>query len=249
MSKKLFSFGEFIYRTSFPLYFILYSFYKKISDKKEMELFKKIIKPGDVILDIGANIGLYSSYFSRLCGKTGTVHSFEPDVTNFKNLKKVTSNLSNVSINHVAVSDSNKPLKIYTSHRLNVDHRTYPVDTYSTSYEVPATSIDDYVQNKYKVNIIKIDIQGAEFPALTGMTETLKANPEVIIFMEICPSALRDFGVEIKTIFDFLHSLGFFVFDYSLNKISTAATSKYAQYADDAFENVIISKEIPSGLK
>lgn len=216
-----------------------------MSDKKELELFQKIIKPGSVILDIGANIGLYTSYFSKLAGPNGKVHSFEPDVTNFKNFKKVTAKLSNVVGNHSAVSDSNVPLKIYTSHRLNVDHRTYPVDEYSTSYEVPATSIDAYVNGKYKVDIVKMDIQGAEYPALMGMKETLLSNPDLILFMEICPSALRDFGVEMKTIHQFLSSLGFSIFDYSFHRIEEAELKKYDSYADDAFENVIIAKNIP----
>ena len=216
-----------------------------MSDKKELELFQKIIKPGSVILDIGANIGLYTSYFSKLAGQNGKVHSFEPDVTNFKNFKKVTAKLSNVVGNHSAVSDSNVPLKIYTSHRLNVDHRTYPVDEYSTSYEVPATSIDAYVNGKYKVDIVKMDIQGAEYPALVGMKQTLQSNPHLILFMEICPSALRDFGVEMKIIHQFLSSLGYSIFDYSMHRIEEAKLKKYDSYADDAFENVIIAKNIP----
>lgn len=245
MSKGLFSFGEFLYKKSFPLYFFLYSFYKKISDKKELELFQKIITPGSVILDIGANIGLYTTYFSKLAGKNGSVHSFEPDVTNFKNFKKVTAKLQNVLGNHSAVSDSNAPLKIYTSHRLNVDHRTYPVDEYSTSYEVPATSIDSYINGKFKVDIIKMDIQGAEYPALLGMKETLKSNPDLILFMEICPSALRDFGVEMKTIHSYLSSIGYSIFDYNFQRIEENELKKYDSYADDAFENVIIAQKIP----
>jgi FkbM family methyltransferase len=246
MSKLLFSFGEFLYRKNFTLYLLFYSVYKKIADKKELSLFQKIIKPGDTVIDIGANIGLYTKYFSKLCGDKGTVHSFEPDTTNFDYFKRVTKDLKNVIGNYSAVSDSNNPLKIYTSHRLNVDHRTYPVDEFATSYEVPATSIDNYVSGKFKVDIIKMDIQGAEYPALVGMTNTLKANPNIIVFMEICPSALRDFGVNVQTIYSFLFSQGFLVFDENKNKIEEKDLTKYDSYVEDQFENVIIARKTPT---
>ncbi len=214
-------------------------------DKKELDLFRKIIKPGAVVLDIGANIGLYTRYFSELIGAKGSVHSFEPDTTNFTYFKRVTKNLKNVHGIYSAVSNNNEPLKIYTSHRLNVDHRTYPVNEFATSYEVPAISIDNYVNGNFKVDIIKMDIQGAEYPALLGMEKTLTENAEIVLFMEICPSALRDFGVEVSKIFSFVERLDFLVFDSNKKRITSSDLKKYDSYVEDQFENVIISRTLP----
>jgi FkbM family methyltransferase len=245
ISKLLFSFGEFLFRKNFTVYLFFYSFYKKMVDKKELGLFRELIKPGDTILDIGANIGLYTKYFSELAGPKGTVHSFEPDTTNFNYFKRVTKNLSNVHGIYSAVSNNNTPLKIYTSHRLNVDHRTYPVDEFASSYEVPATSIDAYVNQQFKVDVIKMDIQGAEYPALLGMEKTLLSNPNIVLFMEICPSALRDFGVDVNTIYNFIEGIGFQIFDSNRNLISRGDLKKFDSYVEDQFENVIISRINP----
>lgn len=239
--------SEFLYQKKFNLYFKIYSFYKRLIDKNEIFFLKKIIKPGFVVLDLGANIGYYSSLFSNLTGHSGFVHSFEPDKTNFNNLKKVTSELKNITLNNKAVSDSDKPLKLYTSHRLNVDHRTYPVDQFSKSYQVEAISIDMYVKKKYKVNFIKMDIQGAEYPALLGMKETLLDNPDVIVLMEVCPSQLKQFGIDVETIFKFTYNLGFNIYDYNF-QILSSETISYTTYTKDQYENVIIAKQIPSYL-
>ena len=72
----------------------------------------------------------YAEIFSGIVEFEGKVHCFEPDVTNFKHLKKRCNALSNVSINNKAVADKTQTLKIYTSKKLNVDHRTYKPDDY-----------------------------------------------------------------------------------------------------------------------
>ena len=241
----LFYFGERLYRTNFKVYYSLYSFYKKITDRHERRLISQLIKPGAVVLDVGANIGFYSVYFSGLAGGNGMVHCFEPDDLNFEHLKELTKNLSNVRLNKKAVTDSSQPLKLYKSHRLNVDHRTYPVDEYETSYEVQATSIDQYVNGKYKVYFIKMDIQGAEYPALKGMKETLFANPDIVLLMELAPPVLKEAGASVRAIFEFIHSLDFKLFDFNSKEITGVDVSKYDAYTRDQFENVIVSKRPP----
>ena len=245
----LFSFSEFLYKRNFSLYYRLYSFYKTRQDKSELNLFKKIIKPGTVVIDIGANVGFYSNYFSKLTGSSGVIHCFEPDALNYKYLEKTTSSLNNIHLNNKAVTEDDKSLTLYTSHRLNVDHRTYPVNEYAKSYEVKATSIDNYVNGKYKVDFIKMDIQGAEYPALIGMQKTLQSNPEILLLMEIAPSALKEFGTTPKAIFDFVHSIGFHLYDFDLRELMEKDTAKYDAYKMDEFENVIIAKQIPSFLQ
>jgi hypothetical protein len=78
--------GKFLYKNAFPIYNGLYPVFKRKQDALELRIIRSIVKPCFNILDIGANIGFYTKVFSELVGSSGSVHAFEPDITNFKYL-------------------------------------------------------------------------------------------------------------------------------------------------------------------
>jgi FkbM family methyltransferase len=83
------------------------------------------VSPGSVV-DVGANIGIYSEFLARCVGPGGVVHSFEPDPTHFARLRASLSGLANVRLNQIAVSDKTGESLLYLSDELSVDHRVYP---------------------------------------------------------------------------------------------------------------------------
>jgi FkbM family methyltransferase len=243
----IFYLSDFLYKYFFSIYRILYKYYKNQNDKFEIELLEKIIRPGFNIIDIGANIGFYSLLFTNLTGKKGNVHCFEPDLTNFNHLKKAVKKSTNVIINNKAISDRDGLLTFYTSHRLNVDHRTYPVEKYKSTYQVDSISIDKYIDSKYKVDFIKMDIQGAEFPAFKGMEATLRNNQDIIVFMEIMPSGLKSFGVTVNTVISYIRSLGFIIYlikNKTVSLLEDADIQKYELYKEDDYDNLILSRNL-----
>lgn len=125
-------FADFLFKYFFFLYQPLYFFYKKKRDLLEITYYKKYIKPGNVVLDIGGNIGFTTSIFSKLVEPNGKVISFEPDKTNFKHLSNLVKGkkLKNVDLVNKAVSINSKPTNIYLSNRLGVDHRTWRIATF-----------------------------------------------------------------------------------------------------------------------
>ena len=92
-----------------------------------VEYFKKIIKKGDIVLDLGANIGYYTLIFAKLVGEVGHVFAFEPDPSNFELLSKnVKENKhENVTLIQKAVSDKNEKIKLYVSKRDLASHRIF----------------------------------------------------------------------------------------------------------------------------
>jgi len=202
--------GNILFRNFFPLYNILYPRFKNRQDAEEIEFLSKTIKPGDTILDIGANIGFYSKILAGLTGPAGKVYCFEPDSVNFSHLLRNTKTIDSkthgtiIPINK-AVAETTKTLKLYTSKLLNVDHRTYKVDNFENEISIPATSIDDFVSSSgnVKVDFIKMDIQGFELSALKGMVNTLRANPEICILMEFWPYGLTKAGTPFEDFFLF----------------------------------------------
>lgn len=200
--------GNILFKHFFPIYNVLYPIFKNRQDADEIRYLKSVIKPGDTILDIGANIGFYSKILSDCVGKDGKVHSFEPDRINFKHLKNNVSAYQNIILVNKAVSDKAGTLNVYKSKDLNVDHRTYPIGDYEAIESIEAVSIDDYLNNGWKVNLIKMDIQGFEVSALKGMKGTIAANPDLLLLLEFWPYGLHEAGSSVAEFCTVLYNLG-----------------------------------------
>lgn len=200
--------GNFLYKNFYPVYNVVYPIFKNRQDAEEINWLKQTIKPGDTILDIGANIGFYSKILSNCVGSGGKIHAFEPDTTNFKHLSNNLKGFTNVVLNNMAVSDAPGEIKIYRSKDLNVDHRTYPVGDYESVDIIKAISIDAYIDGAFKVDLIKMDIQGYEVAALNGMAKTIENNPQIRLLLEFWPHGLHAAGNTVALFYETITNLG-----------------------------------------
>lgn len=160
----------------------------------ETRLVKEIVKDGNNVLDIGANIGYYSLIFSKLVGARGRVFAFEPDPENFNLLKKniAVNQCKNVALEQKAISDKGGKIRLYMHGSNKAGHRTYDSRDGCRSIEVEAISVDDYFKNfNKKVDFIKMDIEGAEWLALKGMKSFLEKNKNTRIMTEFWPGAFK----------------------------------------------------------
>ena len=200
-----FGLGNKLYQHAFPIYRPLYRAYKACSDRAERRLLRKVLFPGAVVVDAGANIGIYSRFLSRCVGPTGTVHSFEPSPENFKRLHAMTRKLSNVRASQVAVGARSGSSELYISDQLNVDHRTYSAEGNSRrSIPTEMVALDDYFKAGERVDLVKIDVQGYELHALRGAKRVLQENPDINLLLEFWPSGLEQSGVHWDELIDTL---------------------------------------------
>jgi FkbM family methyltransferase len=175
----------------------MYYFLGTITNQDEDErplamLLTRVIREGDTFLDIGANVGFYSFFVGPLCGPTGTVHAFEANPLLIQHLKRsadFNKPRANIVVNPVAVgSEGNKTLQLYDPERIG-GSSLYQLEWLNTgrSVTVPLTTIDDYVrQNRLtRIDVVKIDIEGAELDAFRGMQETFRTCPPAIILCEL----------------------------------------------------------------
>ena len=169
-----------------------------IHEEFETELVKKEIKPGDVVLDIGANIGYYTLIFAKLVGENGRVFAFEPDPTNFALLKRNVeiNGYKNVVLIQKAVSNKSGKLRLYLSENNKGDHRIYNSHDGRKFIDIESVKLDDYFNHNVKIDFIKMDIQGAEGGAIQGMSKLLEKNVSVKIISEFWPAGLKRFGIE-----------------------------------------------------
>jgi FkbM family methyltransferase len=160
-------------------------------EKETVAVFKKIIRPGMTVVDIGAHIGYYTSLFAKLVGPQGRVYAFEADSDNFNILKKNTERLHNVVLVPQAVSDHDGFVKFYKTNNTGC-HSIIPQDQ-AKVVEVATTAIDSYMTREKieRVDVIKIDIQGGEPMAFTGMQKLFNQTNDLSIIMELSPGDLK----------------------------------------------------------
>lgn len=189
------SVGNRVYEHAFPIYRPLYRAFKVYADRAERQLLRKILFPGAVVVDAGANIGIYSEFLSRCVGPTGVVHSFEPSPDNFKRLRAATDKLSNVRLSQAAVGEHSGNSELYLSDKLNVDHRVYVADgNLRRTVPIEMVALDDCFKPGERMDLIKMDIQGYELHALRGANRVLEDNADITLLIEFWPYGLRQAG-------------------------------------------------------
>jgi FkbM family methyltransferase len=178
----------------------------------ETELASQEIKPGHVVVDIGANIGYYTLLFARQVGPTGKVIAFEPDPGNFQLLKKnVRANgYHNVVLVQKAVANVTGTMRLFVCSHNQGDHRLYDSHDGRRAIDIETTTLDDALAKETRaVNFIKMDIQGSEPGALRGMQQTLEKTTELAMITEFWPFGLQHFGVSARQYLRQLVELGF----------------------------------------
>jgi FkbM family methyltransferase len=234
-----------LYKHFYFLYKPLYFLYKNISDREKINLIKKSIEPGMTVLDIGANIGFYTTLLSTLVGEKGHVIAFEPDALNFKHLRENTRKLANVTVRQLACAEKTRKLKLYLSDTFNVDHQTFDSGEGRKYVEIESVSIDDYLNNKEKVDFIKIDVQGYDFYAIKGAAETIKNSSSLAILGELWPYALNKAGVRPNDYLELLGSLGFSVQIPDVDKPDNFDEKMHDRYFYTDFYAVRNIKKVP----
>lgn len=182
------------------------------------EFVKKEVKKGNVVLDIGANIGYYTLIFAKMVGEDGKVFAFEPDPTNFSLLKKNVeiNDYKNVVLVQKAVSNKTGKGKLYISEDNLGAHTIYNSNDNRQWIEIEVIRLDDYFKNyNGKIDFIKIDIEGAEYEAIQGMRNLLKRN-NVTIVTEFNTFALKRSIIQPEEYLKLLIELGFKL--YELNE-------------------------------
>ena len=144
------------------------------------DAFLALLGPGDVVYDVGANIGWYSLLAARRVGPTGKVLAFEPSLMNaaYTQMNAISNGFSAVTAIPAAVGDENGWARFSKSGGLKGRLGDDGVDV------VPVLALDSWIAatNTAPPTVLKIDVEGAEASVLRGMSETLRtARPTLII--------------------------------------------------------------------
>ena len=174
-----------------------------------------LVRPGMTVLDVGANLGLYSLFLASGAGPSGRVIAFEPDPDLFALLREncAANSAANVEAHNLALGAS--PGRMVLS-RLTLNsgdnHLGESRDsTFRRPVEVEVAALDILMEG-LRPDLIKVDMQGWELKVLKGMESLLRRVEAVGIYLEVCPKWLRRAGDGPAQLFDYLQSLGFRIY-------------------------------------
>lgn len=175
---------------------------------QERFLLSKLLKPGMRVVDVGANIGYYLLLFEKYIGSEGKVICIEPSVENLPELKKniEINRFVNVKLFDVAIGMDDGT----TGLRVGINSGVVDLPDYGQAgknqgaYQVPLRKLDSLVTDK--IDFLKIDVEGYEGQVLKGAQEILNRD-KPILFLEIHPSIIPEFGFTVGQILDDLSSI------------------------------------------
>lgn len=206
----------------------------KAHEPATTKIFRSIVLRGDTVLDIGANIGYFTLLARKLVGINGFVFSFEPEQKNYDYLlKNIRLNKFDIDPINAAVGDKEGEIDLFICpydsghHTINqkygiMDYRKRSLLRLLTPHKikrvrVPMVVIDNLI--KKQVDVVKIDVEGAELGVLKGMKNIINNNQNIKIIIEFFPLLLDKMGTKPEELIRFIKDCGFNIFiipeDYS----------------------------------
>lgn len=161
------------------------------------EVMRRIVRPGDTVIDLGAHIGLHTIPLGRSVGPNGRVIAVEPMPRTAECLSRalVCNGLFNrCDVVVAAAGDVNGASFFYLGGNSMLGS-LYPVVDDHKRIEVREIRLDDYVGEDVRIALVKIDVEGAEIKALDGMRGLIGRNPDIVLIAEYGRTHLERVGI------------------------------------------------------
>lgn len=176
------------------------------------KLFINEITKGMTVVDVGANIGYFTLLGSSSLGDKGKVYAFEPDERNFDLLlKNIELNcFDNIIPVRRAVSNVTGESLLFLNRYSGWHSLVNAHGNFVSSVVVETVTLDDYFANSDSViDVVKIDVEGAEISVIQGMRQQIEKNESIKIFIEFSPECINKSGFSTEEFWEQLLMLGF----------------------------------------
>lgn len=206
----------------------------------ETSLMLSLLRPGDVFIDVGANIGYFSVLAASVVGAQGAVFAFEPEPDNYRLLQ------ANAELNRLehcitaveaALSDVAGEGQLFLSEDNLGDHQVYAGDDQRSSLPIALCNGSQYFEGRLqRLDLLKVDTQGSEFQVIAGLMpllESLDQKPRIII--ELTPHSLRLAGASGRALIELLATLGqpFWIIDHIEHRLAASSAEELALWCDN----------------
>ena len=179
-------------------------------------VFRKLIRSGDAVIDVGANIGYFTILSSMLVGGEGRVFAFEPSLETRKRLQRnlELNNIQNVSVVPSAAWNENGTSKFNKHPTDRGGSSLREIEGSLETEDVELIPVDSAINEEEwsRVRLVKIDIEGAECHAVEGMGRLLDSNHDIAVITEMEDPKLRGFGRSASELLSLFEKKGFFAY-------------------------------------
>ena len=162
----------------------------RIREQQGTWLMKQFVRPDDVILELGANIGYYVLMECQILSDKGFIYAVEPSLDNVELLKSnlALNGYNQVDVFQMAISDRKGTAKLYTGKACNSHSLINKSDDPDADFvEVHTETVDGFLKDKRPVTLLRMDIEGYEAAIIDCMKETLGSDQLKRLFIEIHP--------------------------------------------------------------
>lgn len=204
------------------------------------QLSRALIRPGDTLMDVGANIGLWAMGAARRVGPEGSVHAFEPVPNNFLRMERnlVLNGLKQVTSRQIALSDTVGHTVFYAATADNSGVGSLSQgDNASRPIEIDMTTIDNYCETNSIpcVDLIKVDVEGAEQLVFRGASRLLASAEAPVIMFETDEKLTGRFGSSSSSIKAALAAHGYSFYRYGGKKLEQVLVEETHHEQEDLF--------------
>lgn len=165
-------------------------------------ILQMITPPKGCAIDVGASVGLHTLALARSIGAGGRLFAFEAEPRLERHLRRTLSanGLHQVSLHILAAGDKNSKATFHVAKTIGHSslYALESDDQEGEAVEVEIRRLDDVIAKDVLVDVIKIDVEGAELDVLKGAEQILQRSPECAIVAELGPSHLKRIGTPLE---------------------------------------------------
>ncbi len=207
----------------------------------ETALLLAILPPDGVFVDVGANIGYYTVIAAHVVGAGGVVLAFEPDQANFELLREnleLNACGSVVTAVEAGLAERTGAGDLYLSEDNAGDHQIFAAQAGRRKIAIKLLNGADFLRSRVRrMDLIKVDVQGAEYAVMAGLLPLLLELPgnKPRIILELTPLSLQQSGSSGRELIQLLATLAqpFWIIDHIEHRLVAITADELARWCDD----------------
>lgn len=215
-----------------------------------MALFRSFVRTGNNVFDIGANHGVYALQAAQLVGPSGQVHAFEPNprLADLAAASFTANAYGWAKLHQLGVGDVAGEAELNFNPKTSGGGMIRPTKgaAKSSSVTVKIATLDDlFPDPAFRIDVIKMDVEGYEGRALRGMPRLLERSPDLRMIMEFSPKLLRHAGVGQAEVAAQLQALGHKVWQIDGRGQLEERSWEWVATTEIGLTNLLVARELP----